>query len=147
MKTILATLLLAAAMLSMFLAAVVAMRRTDIARRFLMGTFIALVLYALVLFLPGGPRRLDLDELDRRCATVRLAVEQHRARHGAYPAAIEEVGVSIPRTPYGPLRYAAGSDGGAAYYRLYVAASPEATPIAVWDSRRPDDGWTAAAGE
>jgi hypothetical protein len=99
-----------------------------------------IVVISLVSAAPGYSAK-EQARIDQMHQAFAPALERHRQAHGEYPPTLQAVGVTPPRTKYGPLDYHAGrTEEGAPYYWLGFGEPQMHGFAASWDSRSRE--WT-----
>jgi hypothetical protein len=83
----------------------------------------------------------EIARIDQAHARFRHRLEAWRAAHGEYPSTLEEAGIQVPATPYGPVRYQAYRDAaGIPRYSLAVGDYVRNGFVDTWRSERGEWG-------
>ena len=101
---------------------------------------LTVVLAGYVLAIVPWQIELTRGRIEREGSVVVRAIEDYRARVGAFPETLSALGVDVPELGY-PLSYETGTSDGEGWFWFGVGDYFEDGFTASWDSRKPGQGW------
>ena len=69
------------------------------------------------------------------------SIEQYRRHYGVYPLSLEDAGIPVPNTLFGPFHYEPNNQSSATSYILRVGDYAKNGFESWWDSQQPKKGW------